>query len=285
MDYMSDYEIRLSTLAALGGDTSITYDSVYSIDLEILRLTEQGGGGEGLNWNQIENLLATSGISEIIVNGSDSSITLDYDLLSQIGQGGGGGGDYVCIDSVDALSGITSPKDGAIAYVAGKGMWKYYADTAITKWLGYDVNYDALTQTEKNSVFGDYFTYKKEMYLQRTSRIQNVTVTYRAKLDLTYSSSTINAIFFASYPILTTEGYLRIVQGGLNKNSSSNWVISDETLPIVFTNKNNECFDYTKNKLTSGGVNSIKFNSGSTSSITLDYNLLSQIISTLQIQQ
>lgn len=45
MQYDSDYEVRLATLAALGGDTSVRYDSVYEIDLEILRLTEGGGGG------------------------------------------------------------------------------------------------------------------------------------------------------------------------------------------------------------------------------------------------
>lgn len=43
--YDSDYEIRLATLEAMGGDVSKRYDSVYEIDLEILRLTEEGGGG------------------------------------------------------------------------------------------------------------------------------------------------------------------------------------------------------------------------------------------------
>lgn len=45
MAYDSDYEVRLATLGAMGGDVTKKYDSVYSIDLEILRLTEQGGGG------------------------------------------------------------------------------------------------------------------------------------------------------------------------------------------------------------------------------------------------
>ena len=115
--YNSDYEIRLATLAALGGDTSTTFDSVYSIDLEILRLT-QGGGGGGLDYNQIKELLASSGVTEIVFHdsGDTTSVTLDYDLISQIGQGGGGG-DYIIVESIDALSGITSPKDGMIAYV------------------------------------------------------------------------------------------------------------------------------------------------------------------------
>lgn len=47
MAYNSDYNIRLATLGEMGGDTGKTYNSVYDIDLDILRLTEQGGGGGG----------------------------------------------------------------------------------------------------------------------------------------------------------------------------------------------------------------------------------------------
>lgn len=47
MKYDSDYSIRLKTLEQMGGDVTKKYDSVYSIDLEILRLMEEGGGGGG----------------------------------------------------------------------------------------------------------------------------------------------------------------------------------------------------------------------------------------------
>lgn len=47
MNYNSDYDIRLKMLESLGGDVTKKYDSVYSIDLEILRLMENGGGGGG----------------------------------------------------------------------------------------------------------------------------------------------------------------------------------------------------------------------------------------------
>lgn len=47
MNYNSDYDIRLKMLESLGGDVTRKYDSVYSIDLEILRLIENGGGGGG----------------------------------------------------------------------------------------------------------------------------------------------------------------------------------------------------------------------------------------------
>lgn len=44
----SDYDVRLATLGAMGGDVTKHYNSVYDIDLEILRLTEQGGGGANI---------------------------------------------------------------------------------------------------------------------------------------------------------------------------------------------------------------------------------------------
>lgn len=47
MKYDSDYSIRLKMVEQMGGDVTKKYDSVYSIDLEILRLMENGGGGGG----------------------------------------------------------------------------------------------------------------------------------------------------------------------------------------------------------------------------------------------
>ena len=59
----SDFNIRLATLAALGGDTSVTFDSVYSIDLEILKLTSGGGGGGESNYFLVESLNELSGVT------------------------------------------------------------------------------------------------------------------------------------------------------------------------------------------------------------------------------
>ena len=41
----SDYNVRLATLEAMGGDTTKHYDSVYEIDLAILKIIEEGGLG------------------------------------------------------------------------------------------------------------------------------------------------------------------------------------------------------------------------------------------------
>lgn len=107
----SDFNIRLATLAALGGDTSVTFDSVYSIDLEILKLTSGGGGG-GMDYNAIKAALAASGVTEILFNDGDSSVTLDYAKVMQIGKG-----NYTIVNSVDELSGITNLQDGMVAYL------------------------------------------------------------------------------------------------------------------------------------------------------------------------
>lgn len=45
MEYNSVYDIRLKMLEKMGGDVTRKYDSIYSIDLAILRLLEEGGGG------------------------------------------------------------------------------------------------------------------------------------------------------------------------------------------------------------------------------------------------
>lgn len=50
----SDYDIRLATLEAMGGDTTKCYDSVYEIDLAILKLIEEGGLGGGVTQEYVD---------------------------------------------------------------------------------------------------------------------------------------------------------------------------------------------------------------------------------------
>jgi len=45
MEYKSNFDIKLAQIAALGGNSSMPYDSEYSENLEILRLLNQGGHG------------------------------------------------------------------------------------------------------------------------------------------------------------------------------------------------------------------------------------------------
>ena len=50
----SDYEVRLATLEAMGGDTTKHYDSVYEIDLAILKIIEEGGLGGGVSQEYVD---------------------------------------------------------------------------------------------------------------------------------------------------------------------------------------------------------------------------------------
>lgn len=86
----SDYQVRKAILAAIGGDATKHYHSVYDIDIAILEAVEGGGGGEGMTWEQIKNKLETSGVTSInFTNGSEGAI-LDYATLKELIEGGGG---------------------------------------------------------------------------------------------------------------------------------------------------------------------------------------------------
>lgn len=69
--YDSDYSVRLATLGAMGGDTTKCYDSVYEIDLEILKIIEEGGiGGAKIDDNTIstETVWSSSKIVSELAN-------------------------------------------------------------------------------------------------------------------------------------------------------------------------------------------------------------------------
>ena len=69
--YDSDYSVRLATLGAMGGDTTKCYDSTYEIDLEILKIIEEGGiGGAKIDDNTIstETVWSSSKIVSELAN-------------------------------------------------------------------------------------------------------------------------------------------------------------------------------------------------------------------------
>lgn len=112
MQYDSDYEVRLATLGAMGGNTGATYDSVYDIDLEILRLTEQGGGGGGTGTSIDDSVIATnktwssskinnqlSGKQATLTAGE--GISINNNVISATGGGGGG------VDIDDSTTSLT----------------------------------------------------------------------------------------------------------------------------------------------------------------------------------
>ena len=66
--YDSDYSIRLATLGAMGGDTTKCYDSLYEIDLEILKIIEGGGGIGGAQIDDNTTSTTTTWSSSKIVS-------------------------------------------------------------------------------------------------------------------------------------------------------------------------------------------------------------------------
>lgn len=88
MEYNSDYAIRLATLRDLGGDVTKQYDSVYEIDLEILKLI---GSGE----NIIDDSVVSSG-------NTWSSQKISSELSGK--QGTLSAGPNIAIDSADTIS-------------------------------------------------------------------------------------------------------------------------------------------------------------------------------------
>ena len=107
---VNDFEVRKETLRALGGDPT-GLANIYEGDLEILRLTQQGGGGEGipdapidgvqyarqdgtwtpvesgLDWNTIKQKLAEDGVESIkFIMGNEQVILTATELKTLLNQ-------------------------------------------------------------------------------------------------------------------------------------------------------------------------------------------------------
>lgn len=166
----SDYQVRKAILAAIGGDATKHYHSVYDIDIAILEAVEGGGGGEGMTWEQIKNKLETSGVTSInFTNGSEGAI-LDYATLKQILENTGEiitvtEGETLTQELYDALRGDSTNKQvcmvptrvsafaafgicsGALCYAVGQGKdfgatQLTYEFRATTSKIGSEITFD-----------------------------------------------------------------------------------------------------------------------------------------------
>ena len=109
---VNDFEVRKETLRALGGDPT-GLANIYEVDKEILRLTQQGGGGggegipdapidgvqyarqngewtpveSGLDWNTIKQKLAEDGVEAIkFIMGNEQVILTASELKTLLNQ-------------------------------------------------------------------------------------------------------------------------------------------------------------------------------------------------------
>ena len=141
--YDSDYSVRLATLGAMGGDTTKCYDSVYEIDLEILKIIEGGGiGGAKIDDNTIstETVWSSSKIvSELANAGFDVQVVQELPAT----------GEAHTLYFVPS----TDPKTQNIydEYLYANNAWEQVGSTAV------DMS-DYYTKTQVDTLLDDYAT-------------------------------------------------------------------------------------------------------------------------------
>ena len=98
-NYSTDFEVRKAILNALGGDASIC-NSIYEVDLQILKIYQEGGGGSG-KWKVPNGVLFYgSGWTEIPEG-------LDFSEKTQYGTVSSG-----CFQNNSSLKSINQPLKG-----------------------------------------------------------------------------------------------------------------------------------------------------------------------------
>ena len=135
---VNDFEVRKETLRALGGNPD-GLANIYEVDLEILRLTQQGGSGitdapvdgvqygrqngewtpveSGLDWNTIKQKLAEDGVESIkFIIGNEQVILTATELKTLLNQ-------------------------------------TVQSDTVTTIWSGTQAEYDAIATKDANTLY------------------------------------------------------------------------------------------------------------------------------------
>ena len=207
--YDSDYSVRLATLGAMGGDTTKCYDSVYEIDLEILKIIEEGGigGGAKVDDNTISTTTTWSSskiVSELANAGFDVQVVQELPATGEAHT-------LYFVPSAD-------PKTQNIydEYLYANNAWEQVGSTAV------DMS-DYYTKTEIdtsiNTALSSYAT------------IANVDASLNLKADKTYVDSSLankaNISYvdtnFAKLSVLTQAQYDALT----TKDMSTLYIISD----------------------------------------------------------
>lgn len=191
----SDYDVRLATLEAMGGDASKNYPSVYDVDLAILEAVEQGGGGgipdapsdhklygrEDGEWSEV--VIPAPGISD--APSDDKYYARRNATWSEVPSGGG-------ISDAPSDGKKYARKDGAWAEVNEPDLTDYATKT----WVGQQgyltsVPSEYVTDTElatelsgKQDTISDLATIRSGAALGATA-LQSVPVSYCQVVTLT----------------------------------------------------------------------------------------------------
>ena len=166
---VNDFEVRKETLRALGGNPD-GLANIYEVDKEILRLTQQGGGGEGIpdapvdgvqyarqngewtpvesgiDWNTIKQKLAEDGVEsikfiigaeEVILTGDEVKTLLNQTVLPDAPSDGQQyarqNGEWTPVESVEP--GIPdAPSDGK-QYARQDGAWTPVQIPTVEKYM------------------------------------------------------------------------------------------------------------------------------------------------------
>ena len=206
--YDSDYSVRLATLSAMGGDTTKCYDSVYEIDLEILKIIEEGGiGGAKIDDNTIstETVWSSSKIVSELANAG-----FDVQVVQELPATGEAHTLYF-VPSAD-------PKTQNIydEYLYANNAWEQVGSTAVDM---SDYYTKSEIDTSINTALSSYAT------------IANVDASLNLKADKTYVDSSLankaNISYvdtnFAKLSVLTQAQYDALT----TKDTSTLYIISD----------------------------------------------------------
>ena len=188
--YDSDYSVRLATLGAMGGDTTKCYDSVYEIDLEILKIIQEGGVGVQIDDNNVSTGTVWSS-SKIVSELADAGFNV---LVVQELPATGEAHTLYFVPSADPQT-----QNAYDEYLYANNAWEQVGSTAV------DMS-DYYTADEVDALLDDYAT------------LTYVDSSLANKADISYVDTN-----FAKLSVLTQAQYDALT----TKDASTLYIISD----------------------------------------------------------
>ena len=168
---VNDFEVRKETLRALGGDPT-GLSNIFEVDKEILRLTQQGGGGEGIPDAPIDGVqyARQDGAWTSVESGYPikQGVQIDNNVVSveNYGQYTRLHGNFIEIEKnnegnirlYDKLE-ITMPGEQSktASFIdilnAGNGVVKTTSNNTLQFWSGTQSEYDAIATKDANTLY------------------------------------------------------------------------------------------------------------------------------------